>query len=177
MAYVFRPGLWRDTTVAPLVGDRFIEPEVISSGVMFWLPQPVTSLPFGAEWKGRAVEPRLKDGAEAVRGNKLKTRTESISGLIGREVPTDPEDPIVRFLTTGDMYEKFADFVAFVDTKDYPLELFVFYDEVTSTYVKYKGVYAASLKTDLGDSQFHVIPWNLQVVITDPKIYTTAPGA
>lgn len=174
MAFVFKPGLWRaDATSPPTSGS-----EDIGAGRMFWLPQPVTSFPVSFEWKGSTVEPRLKTGAEGVRGHKLKSRVESFSGKIamttvGGEV----------LYTDQDMFEWFEDFQAFLTfsdasaQRDKPLELFWFYDSATSTYRKHKGVHAASLRTDVGDSERVVFPWNLQLTITDPVVYTTGPGA
>ena len=79
MAFVFKPGLWRaSSTSPPSVG------EVVGSGRMFWLPAPIYNFPVSVEWKGRIVETRLADGAEGVRGNKKKARTESFSGKIAK---------------------------------------------------------------------------------------------
>lgn len=173
MAFVFKPGLWRaSSTSPPSVG------EVVGSGRMFWLPAPIYNFPVSVEWKGRIVETRLADGAEGVRGNKKKARTESFSGKIAKTT----RDGTVLY-TDEDMYgwfEDFTDFLTFGNTtaeRDKSLELFWFYDSASSTYRKHKSVYAASLRTDIGDTDRVVFPWNLQLTIADPVIYTTSPGA
>lgn len=173
MAFIFKPGLWRATaTSPPSVG------EVIGSGRMFWLPLPVLSFPVSVEWKGLTTEPRMADGAEGVRGNKRKSRIETFSGQIAKT--TVGGDALY---TDEEMFEWFEDFSAFITfgnttaSRDKPMELFWFYDLDTTTYRKHKGVYAASLRTDIGDQERVVFPWNLQLNITDPVIYTTGPGA
>lgn len=174
MAFVFKPGLWRaDATSPPTDGS-----EDIGSGRMFWLPWPVTDFPVSVEWKGLTSEVKLADGASGVHGRKKVSRVESFSGQIAKttlagEVLYTEEDMFVWF-------ENFLAFLTFNDTtaqRDKSLELFWFYDSGSSTYRKHKKVFGASLRTSLGDSDRLTFPWNLQLTIADPVIYTTAPGA
>lgn len=166
MALVYRPGIWRpDTSSPPAYG------EVIGAGRMFWLPQPVTNLPFGSEWKGQMVASRLKDGGEGKRGNKRAPRSVSITGLVAK---TSPDGSVLA--TEAQMYTQFEQMLEFINSGDISMELFLFYDLATTTYRKYKGVYADSLMSDLGEANYIAFPWSMQLTITHPIIYTTSPG-
>lgn len=177
MAFIFKPGLWRSSDTNPPSG------ETIGSGNMFWLPLPVLSFPVSAEWKGSTVEARLSNGAEGVRGSKRKSRVESFSGLVARDQMGDDGDPVLGDSNMFGLFESLVEFMTFGNTeaeRDKPMELFWYFDdsiETGPTYRKHKGVYAASLRTDIGDQNRVTFPWNLQLIITDPTIYTTGPGA
>jgi len=167
MAFVAKAALWRaNSTSPPSIGD------VVNSGRLLWLPQPILSMPVGTEWKGRLTETRLADGAEGVRGNLRSSRVVSITGQLAKTT----FGGTVTY-TEQEMFELFENLQSFVNSGDKQMELFVYYDLATTTYRKYKKVYAKSLMTDIGDNDWHVFPWTMQLILADPVLYTTAPGA
>lgn len=141
------------------------------------LPQPVQSFPIVDEFKGKVEELPGSSGGLAVRGNFHKFKTINIVGLYGKHKVSSFSET----LTELDMFDLHRDLLEFLkpSSPSSECELFMYYDSASSTYRKYKRCVKTSLSTGIGDGEYasKIFSMNLQMVILDPVMYSTAPGA
>lgn len=175
MAFTFAPALWRSGSYTPPSGTT--RTTSVNGGHLFFLPQPITSCPIIDDFKGKVEEMAAKSGGNAMRGNRHAHKQISLTGLYGKHTAGTSSPTITEL----DMFSLHMDLLEFLDPDEPSTshELFLYYDSGTSTYRKYKTCYKSSLRTDVGDSDYanKIFQMNLQLVILDPVMYTTAPGA
>ncbi|CAB4162430.1 hypothetical protein UFOVP785_38 [uncultured Caudovirales phage] len=169
---LFSPGLWRSGTSWTAPSGTSGRVSTISSGQMFWLPCPVKNLPTIFESKVVVEEPNQKVGGNAAHNQKLKTSAFSLTGEVAR-TKTVSGDAVYDDL---EMFDLFWDFSDFCSQNGY-MELFFFYDLATTEYRKFKKVVFSSISADIGDMNFNLYKYTLQLHRLDPVVYTTAPGA
>jgi hypothetical protein len=176
MAFSFAPALWRSGTsyTSPSGTTRTT---TVNSGQLFFLPQPITAFPLLDDFKGRVEEMTAKVGGNAVRGNRHAHKQVSITGLYGKHL-VSTETALLTELQMLDLHRDLLEFLN-PDEPTQEHELFIYYDSGTSTYRKYKQCFKSSLSTDIGDAAYanKIFTMNLQMIILDPVIYTTGPGA
>jgi len=175
MAFTFAPALWRSGSYTPPSGTA--RTTSVNGGQLFFLPQPITAFPIIDDFKGKVEEMTAKAGGNAVRGNRHAHKQISITGLYGKHTASTTSPTITEL----DMVNLHMDLLEFLDPTDPERyhELFVYYDSGTSTYRKYKSCYKTGLQTDVGDNDYSnkIFRMNLQMIILDPVMYTTGPGA
>lgn len=170
---LFNPGLWRSGTSWAAPSGTSGRVSTINSGQMFWLPCPVKSLPILFESKASIEEPNQKIGGNAAYNQKLKTSGFSVAGEIARTKAATDGSTVVDEVEMFDLYWDFAHFAS----RDGEMELFFFYDSGTTEYRKFKKVVFSSISSDVGDTNFNLYKYTLQLQRLDPAVYTTAPGA
>lgn len=175
MAFTFAPALWRDGSYTPPSGTT--RTTTVGTGQLFFLPQPITSCPIIDDFKGKVEEMTAKVGGNAMRGNRHAHKQISVTGLYGKHTASTTSPTITEL----DMFNLHMDLLEFLDPTDPSRahEFFIYYDAGTNTYRKYKSCYKTELRTDVGDNDYanKIFQMNLQMVILDPVMYTTAPGA
>jgi len=175
MAFTFAPALWRSGSYTPPSGTT--RTSSVGGGHLFFLPQPITAFPIIDDFKGKVEEMTAKSGGNAMRGNRHSHKQISITGLYGKHTAGTTSPTITEL----DMLNLHMDLLAFLNPTEptQAHELFMYYDAGSSTYRKYKSCYKTGLQTDIGDNEYanKIFRMNLQMVILDPVMYTTAPGA
>lgn len=164
MAFVWKPAIYGPTT----------------DGNLVVLPRPVEQFDPAWAWKMQEHEVPRKDGVE-VYGNSYRALDISISGqfAILRDEWSFADSGLL--IGEEDMWAAVEEFRGYLDVRDRDefLELFIYHDQSTTTYRKFKQVYPTDFTVKIGDNDqgFVTFKYNLSLKAENPAIFNSAPGA
>lgn len=149
----FKPALWKDG-----------ESDVI------YIPRPILS--GGPQWRWSTTKRTKVPGVSGERIDWPSWDGVNInfSGLLDQENGTLVADEAEMW----DYVSRLNEYMNIND--DDRLELFLYYDPDTTTYVKFKNVIPQALNPEMGDQPGKLWGYSATWFAEDPVIYTTAPG-
>lgn len=157
MAYVWKPAIWHS--------------DFGGATDIYQLPQAVVQLDPSWTWKFAEHEVPRKDGGET-HGLSQRPVDIGISGVFGLNASG---------ATVGEaaMWTEFTTLKSKLEAADdaEQLELFLYHDPSSGTYVKLKEVIPVALTPNIGDTNHTTFGYSLQLRAMDPTIYTTAAGS
>lgn len=149
MTFTFRPALYRNST-------------------LFELPRPITTLRVLDAWDFEQFKVPLADG-DRLYGHSRAGIDLSIEGRTGTHagVLCGTEETMLDTLSLlGEAFD--------ITSDDDRYELFLYHDEASGTYRKYRSCATVRFEYDL--SSPHLFTWSAVIHAEDPRLYTTAPG-
>lgn len=140
-----------------------------AAGGLYLLPRPVVSLSWQDTWDFEQLKVLLADGDE-VTGHSRGGVDVRIEGQIGEQAGA-------LKLTEQDMFTALETLRSRLDVASdgEKYELFLYHDDATTTYRKFKQASTVRFECDLSD--VHLFGYSLVAHADDPTLYTTAAGA
>lgn len=144
-------------------------PAVVRLGTIFRMPRPVVSLRVSEAWDFERFKVPLRDG-DHCSGHSRQGVDIHLEGQIGSH------DGALR-LSEQEMFETLEELRAGLDvgSDDEKYELFLYLDEDSETYRKFKRCSSVRLDYDLSNP--HLFTYSAVIHAEDPIIYDSAPGA
>lgn len=145
------------------------KPAIFDASGLYRLPRPVTSLSWQDSWDFVPLKVLLAEGDELAglsRGG-IEIR---IEGQIGSQAGS-------LKLTEQDMFTTLETLRSRVNVLSAAAkyEFFIYHDDTSSTYRKFKSATTVQFECDLSD--VHLFTYTVSIHADDPTLYTTAPGA
>lgn len=145
------------------------KPALYDAAGLYLLPRPVTSLTWHDSWDFDTLKVPLAEGDELAglsRGG-VEIRLE---GQIGSQAGGLKLTEAEMFTALEALRSRLN---ASSDAAKY--EFFVYHDDVSATYRKFKSASTVDFECDLSD--VHLFTYSISVHADDPTLCTTAPGA
>jgi hypothetical protein len=144
------------------------KPAVYDAGGLYRLPRPVTSLSWQDSWDFDALKVLLAEGDELAglsRGG-IEIRLEGQIGSHDGDLQLTEQAMFTTLETLRNRLNASSDGAKY--------EFFLYHDDVSATYRKFKSASTGQLECDLSD--VHLFTYSVAIHADDPTLYTTAPG-